>query len=237
MSAREILIGWALGALLGVRHALEPDHLAAVSTLVAESGSSRRGALLGALWGLGHSIALLLVAALLVSLQTAMPARVGDALEFLVAVMLMVLGARAIRSALREGRGGSRSAHAHGRRVHNHPGAADHVHVAAWAFAPRPLAIGLVHGLAGSGALTALVMAELPGASARLLYIACFGIGSMIGMALLSGLLALPILWLGGVDPPRARFNGLRRQLTLATGATSLGLGLWWGYPFLQDWF
>ncbi|HEX8954430.1 MAG TPA: urease accessory protein UreH, partial [Polyangia bacterium] len=93
-------LGWLLGMLLGMRHALEPDHLAAVSTLVASERSARRGALLGMYWGIGHSVALFAVGGVLAALHRQMPARAADAFELAVAVMLVALGVRAMRAAL-----------------------------------------------------------------------------------------------------------------------------------------
>src|SRR5438105_1111686 len=95
-----LLTGWSLGVLLGARHALEPDHLAAVSTLVAERPTTRGAALLGAAWGLGHTSALLVAGGLLLSLRTRMPAALADVFELAVAVMLLLLGARALRNAM-----------------------------------------------------------------------------------------------------------------------------------------
>src|SRR5213592_2662864 len=102
MPAFEILTGSALGSLLGMRHALEPDHLAAVSTLVTGERSSYRAALLGACWGLGHTLTLLIVGALLVGLRMEMPATVSNLFELLVAGMLIALGLRAIYQAARQ---------------------------------------------------------------------------------------------------------------------------------------
>src|SRR5882762_3020941 len=99
MPAFEILTGSALGSLLGMRHALEPDHLTAVSTLVTASAGERggvRAAMLGASWGLGHTLSLVIVGAVLVGLRAEMPARIADLFELFVAIMLVGLGVRAI---------------------------------------------------------------------------------------------------------------------------------------------
>src|SRR5947209_11748039 len=143
--------GWLLGLLLGMRHALEPDHLAALATLLADDRGARRGALLGAFWGLGHTLALFAVGALLAVLGAALPARVADAFELCVAAMLIALGARALRRALRDGGQGALHQHLHGHRAHAHAAPADHVHVGGLTLSLRPLLVGLVHGLAGRG--------------------------------------------------------------------------------------
>jgi len=193
----ELVTGSGLGSLLGMRHALEPDHLAAVTTLVSRERSSMRAALLGAWWGIGHTLALLVVGAALVVVRAELPAAISDAFELAVALMLIVLGIRSVQLAALQAPGGPRHLHRHGLIVHSHPAVPAHVHIGTWTFAKRPLLIGAVHGLAGSGALTALVLATLPTTGARLMYVLLFGLGSTLGMAALSGLLGWPLARLG----------------------------------------
>src|SRR6185312_1315453 len=223
MPAFEILTGSALGSLLGMRHALEPDHLTAVSTLVTGERSSVRAAMLGASWGVGHTLSLVVVGAVLVLLRAEMPARVADLFELFVAIMLIALGIRAILIAVGQGRVGPAHTHHHGGIVHRHAGAKPHVHVGRWTLARRPLLVGAVHGLAGSGALTALVLATLTSNAARITYMALFGIGSTLGMALLSGLMGWPLARIGGN-------RQTRRGLSLAVGCVSIALGIFWAY-------
>ena len=219
----ELLASSGLGSIVGMRHALEPDHLAAVSTLVSREQSGGRAALLGLAWGLGHTMTLVAVGAALVILRAEMPAGAADLFELIVGLMLVALGVRAIRQAARQGRAGPVSAHRHGRLVHSHPGVPAHVHIGRWTFARRPLLIGAVHGLAGSGALTALVLATLPTTATRLAYVTLFGLGSTLGMAALSGLIGWPLARLGAN-------HLLARTLTLLVGCVSTGMGVWWGY-------
>ena len=226
MPAFEFITSSGLGSLLGMRHALEPDHLAAVSTLVTGERSSAKAALLGVCWGLGHTLSLVVVGGVLVLLRAEMPARIADVFELCVALMLIGLGLRAIYLAARQGPTGPVHAHQHGRRLHVHPGAPAHIHIGAWTLARRPLLVGAVHGLAGSGALTALVLATLPTAAARLIYMAVFGLGSTLGMAALSGLLGWPLARMG-------RHRGLARAMSLLVGFVSMALGVAWGYPLL----
>jgi hypothetical protein len=226
MPVLELMTSSGLGSLLGMRHALEPDHLAAVSTLVTGERSSVKAALLGACWGLGHTFSLIIVGTILVVLRAEMPARVADGFEFGVALMLIILGLRAIYLAARQGPSGPAHVHQHGHTVHVHQGAPAHIHIGTWTLARRPLIVGAVHGLAGSGALTALVVATLPTTAARITYMAVFGLGSTIGMAALSGVLGWPLARAG-------RNRGLSRALSLAVGCASTVLGLFWGYPLL----
>jgi len=229
MPILELVTSSSLGSLLGIRHALEPDHLAAVSTLVAAHGDERSGyraALLGVCWGLGHTVSLLAVGAALVVLRAEMPAYASDLFELFVALMLVGLGLRAMYLAARQGPAGPSRVHHHGHRVHVHPGAPAHIHIGAWTLARRPLLIGAVHGLAGSGALTALVLATLPTTAARLTYMMVFGLGSTLGMAMLSGVLGWPLARLGA-------HRRVARAMSLAVGCVSTALGLFWGYPLV----
>jgi hypothetical protein len=223
----EIVTGSTLGALLGMRHALEPDHLAAVSTLISDERGSFRGAFLGLCWGLGHTFALVVVGGVLILLRAEMPPRVADLFEFGVAMMLIALGLRAISRAARQGVAGPSALHQHGPVVHRHPGIAPHVHVGHFTLARRPLLVGVVHGLAGSGALTALVLATLPSAAARITYMTLFGLGSTLGMAALSGLLGWPLTRIGGE-------TRTLRMISLVVGCVSTVLGVFWGVPLVS---
>jgi hypothetical protein len=176
-------------------------------------------------WGLGHTSGLVVVGAALVLLRAEMPRHVADLFECLVAVMLIALGVRAIAQAARQD---SAPAHTHCHRfaVHSHGAVPPHVHIGAWTVARRPLLVGAVHGLAGSGALTALVLATLPSTAARLTYMVLFGLGSTMGMAALSGLLGWPLAHLGA-------HQSVGRGVSFAVGCSSTILGLVWGYPLL----
>jgi High-affinity nickel-transport protein len=226
MPVLEIITGSGLGSLLGMRHALEPDHIAAVSTLIHGERGTLKAAWLGACWGVGHTIALIVAGAVLMALRAEMPARASDAFELMVAVMLVALGVRAVYRAALQGGTGPTHLHHHGGIVHMHPGVPAHVHIGRWTLARRPLLIGAVHGLAGSGALTALVLAALPSTAARVTYMLLFGLGSTLGMSALSGLLGWPIGRL-------ARYDGLSRGISVAVGCFSTLLGVWWGYPLV----
>lgn len=215
---------FVFAALVGMRHALEPDHLAAISTLVSEQGNARSAVKLGAAWGLGHTAALLGVATALALVQAPMPGPVALALELAVAAMLVVLGLRAIVRAAADARRGEARAHRHGSLFHVHadpPGG--HLHVGSRTFALRSLVVGLVHGLAGSGSLTAIVASQLASVPARLGYVALFGAGSIVGMAALSGLAGLPLARIG-------RAPAGRSLLGATTGALALSLGLLWSW-------
>jgi hypothetical protein len=223
MPVLELIASSGLGSLVGMRHALEPDHLAAMSTLVSREQSGFRAALLGFCWGLGHTLTLVVVGALLVVLRAEMPVAMADFFELVVGVMLVGLGLRAIAHAARQGPAGPARVHRHGWIVHSHPGVPAHVHIGTWTLARRPLVIGAVHGLAGSGALTALVLATLPTMASQLAYLTLFGLGSTLGMAALSGLVGWPLARLG-------THHAVARGVTLAVGCVSTALGVVWGW-------
>ena len=236
MPVLELVTGSGLGSLLGMRHALEPDHLAAVSTLLtdgreSDGGTHRaRAAFLGMCWGLGHTMSLVAFGAAVVVLRAEIPAAASDVFELAVALMLVALGLRAIVRAARQGPAGALHVHHHGRIVHVHRGAPAHIHIGAWTLARRPLLIGAIHGLAGSGALTALVLATLPSTAARLSYMALFGVGSTLGMTAMTGLLGWPLARAGS-------HPALVRGMSFAVGCVTTALGLVWGYPLVGRFF
>jgi len=187
------IIGISL--LLGVRHAFEPDHLAAVSTLASRPGvrfwSAGR---LGLIWGLGHTVTIGAVALLVIALGLELPAALWPAAELLVATLLILLGALVIWRYVR----GRWHIHAHGHtgapphfHLHSHASDSTHGHAHATVDARRSLGFGVAHGLAGSGAIAALLVAAAPDATSRLAYFAAFGAGSIIGMLGVSMTLAL----------------------------------------------
>jgi len=192
----------AFGFLLGLRHATDADHVVAV-TAVASRERNALGALrVGALWGLGHSATLMVVGGALVLFGLVIPPRLAQTFELVVAAMLVVVGL----ANWRRGRPTTATAI---------PGPGP-----AW----RPVTIGVVHGLAGTGALTLLVLATIPRPEAALLYLALFGIGTVLGMMALSGALAVPLSFFAG------RITALERPLVRLTGLASVAFGLFLAY-------
>jgi nitrile hydratase accessory protein len=212
----------ALGSLLGMQHAFEPDHLAAVATLMTGERTSAKAAWLGACWGLGHTLTLLAAGTALVVWRAEMPVQATMAFELGVVLLLIGFGARAIHQAARN---------VVPRRTHSHtkPATSRFFDVDRWTLA-RPLLVGAVHGLAGSGTLTALVVATLPSTTTRLGYLTLFGLGSTLGMVALSGVLGWQIARMGSD-------RAIVRSFSLAVGCVSTVLGLFWGYPLLSRLF
>jgi hypothetical protein len=171
-----------------------------------------------------------IVGVILLSAGAQLPVRVAAGFECAVSAMLILLGTRAIVRARRPAPEPvvlePVRPHWHGRLAHVHSEATAHLHTARRTRSWRPLLVGLVHGLAGSGALTALVFAELPSAALRIAYITLFGLGSVAGMAIASGLA-------GASLHAVARQPGTRRTLSLVTGTVSIVAGVLWAIPML----
>lgn len=217
-----------LGFANGLRHALEPDHLAAVSTLVAGERSAKASVRYAAAWGAGHAAMLVLAGGALFLLRTELSLRVSDALELAVAVLLVALGVRGLRQAARAGASssGATFTHAHGELQHAHGGVADHVHVSSWTLARLPFVVGLVHGLAGSGALAALVAVHVGSAAFALSFIGIYAVGAAAGMAAIAGILGWPLARL-------ARSPRVMPLLVGVSACASLVVGVVWATPIL----
>jgi high-affinity nickel permease len=221
------------GFVLGLKHALDPDHIVAVSAIVSESKSVKRSSLVGTFWGLGHTLSLLLAGIVVIVLKVQISDRVALWMEFAVALMLIVLGLRAMITLLR-GWKLHRHRHTHDGSTHTHlhlhrSGEEQrHQHLHLIGIGARPLLVGMVHGIAGSAALTLLVLTTIPSAVAGLIYIIVFGIGSVGGMLIVSSLIGLPF-----VLTPKP-FRLLNEGLQAAVGLFSLTFGLFlaWQYCF-----
>jgi high-affinity nickel permease len=246
-----------VGFLLGMLHATDADHVVAVSTIVSRQGSVRAAARTGLLWGVGHTLTVFAVGVAIIVFDLAVPPRLELAMEFGVALMLMLLGFVTLRRVSREVRSSITTAvadglsehahgepvgeahghlHRHGDYVHAHKhghGAGGHGHVdtpLGWldrhmgslrAYqALRPLAIGIVHGLAGSAAVALLVLTQIREPRWAVAYLLLFGAGTTAGMMLMTSAIAWPFI--GSRKRPL-----LNLGLQVVTGALSLGLGCW----------
>lgn len=212
----------ALGFLLGLRHAFEPDHLAAVSTLATRAGRLTEAARLGLAWGVGHTVSVGLVALLVIALGVHLPDRLATGAELLVAALLIVLGGSVLWRYAR-GRwhmhfhehGGAQHLH-----LHSHAHQAEHGHSHARTDARRSLGLGLAHGMAGSGAVLVLVVAATQTAALQLAYVAAFGLGTIAGMLAVSFVL-------GALVRAASRSGErLAAALHLAAASASVVLGI-----------
>jgi len=227
----------ALGFFLGIRHATDPDHVVAVATIVSRERTIGGAALIGVLWGLGHTFTILLAGGVIAFFGLVVPPQVGLTMELSVALMLIVLGALGVAGIWRQQSG----PHAHGDYVHAHPGGHEADHHGHGEQTPlgrldrrfgglgfyqaaRPFVVGVVHGLAGSAAVALLVVATIHEPLLYLAYLLVFGLGTIAGMMLITAAIALPFVY------SARRLLGMNRVLTLAAGLLSVGFGLFLVY-------
>ena len=238
----------ALGFFLGMRHATDADHVIAVTTIVSRQRSIRQAALIGILWGLGHTITILIVGSAIILFGLVIPPRVGLSMEFSVGLMLILLGILNLSGMMRwiteSFSPGTLEQHPHSRWR----ALADHVHASSHAGRSekivrlgkgepaggmgrafgqlgmyqiaRPLAVGLVHGLAGSAAVALLVLTTIRVPSWAIFYLLVFGIGTVAGMMLITTAIAIPLTL------SESRFARINRNLGMASGLLSLAFGL-----------
>jgi High-affinity nickel-transport protein len=255
MTSALLVLG--IGFFLGMRHATDPDHVVAVSTIVSREKSIPRAGLIGILWGVGHTITILVVGAAIILFGFAIPPRLGLALEFSVALMLILLGVLNLAGAMRwishklspthpEPRSSQRALqtiehshlHLHGGRLHVHVHSHDHhsehhaqeIDPPHWLRTPfihlglfhslRPLLIGIVHGLAGSAAVALLVLGTIRTPRWAIFYLLIFGLGTIVGMMLMTLAFAVPMTVAGN------RFAWMSRRMVTTTGVLSLAFGL-----------
>ena len=211
-----------LGFLLGVRHAFDADHLAAVSTVVAERPTLRASSVVGLFWGLGHTLVLLLVGMVVLAWNVAIPESFATMCEFAVGIMLIVLGA-GLALRIRRNRWHVHThehegtAHVH---LHHHGTHGNHRHVHWFREARRPLLIGMAHGLAGSAALLLIVVSTAATFSEGVGYILIFGLGLIAGMMGIGAAMSFPVIF--------SISFGRRAYLTIQglASAGSIGFGL-----------
>ena len=229
-----------LGLMFGLKHATEVDHVVAVSTLVSEHRNVWRSALVGALWGAGHTLSLVVVVVIVLVFRVAIPQSVANWLEFGVALMIIGLGVLTVTRVLRRRSDVHLHRHSHDGEshvhIHFHEHGTDHAPSAKSHSSPpahshaisklglKPLVVGAMHGLAGSAALSLLVLTQVPSVSLGLVYLGVFGLGSTAGMVLMSGLIGLPFALSG------QRLSGVSNGLQTAAGALSVAFGLWYAY-------
>ena len=226
----------SLGFFLGMRHATDPDHVIAVTTIITRQRSIPGAAAIGAVWGLGHTLTILAVGSGIILGGWVIPPRLGLSMEWTVGLMLVLLGLLNLRGIIPRSTHVHSHPHEHGDYVHTHvhghePEAHSHASDAtplgwldrhfgalgAYRYV-RPLVVGIVHGLAGSAAVALLVLTTIHDPGLAVFYLLIFGLGTIVGMMLMTMVISLPFGW---VSP---------RGLRVASGAISLAFGLFIAY-------
>jgi uncharacterized membrane protein (DUF441 family) len=204
----------SLGFLLGMRHATDPDHVIAVTTIVARQRSAGAAAAVGAVWGLGHTLTILAVGSGIIVFGWVIPPRIGLSMEWSVGLMLVLLGFMNLTPHSHE--------HTHDAKpvgwLDRHFGALGAYRLV------RPLIVGIVHGLAGSAAVALLVLTTIRDARLAVLYLALFGLGTIVGMMLMTAVIAVPFAY------TNTQFERVNHGLRLASGVLSLAFGLFIAY-------
>ncbi len=242
-----------LGFFLGMRHATDPDHVIAVTTIVSRERTVLHAALIGALWGLGHTVTILGVGSAIILLNLTIPPRLGMSMELSVGLMLILLGAMNLTGLMRRTiewitiRRLGPGAHAHSIRgrlmIHTHQDESESAFVgseytsgSASLWRPqwlktlglfhiaRPLTVGIVHGLAGSAAVALLVLTTIHRPTWAIGYLLIFGLGTIAGMMLITAAIALPFAY------TLRHFGQLNRGLAMASGMLSVSFGLFLCY-------
>jgi len=236
-----------LGLALGIRHATDPDHIIAVTTIVTRERRLGVATRIGLCWGIGHTITIMAVGVAIIIFKISIPQRVGMAMEFAVAAVLILLGVSTVSGLL-----GYALARLRGRPIpaapiftlHRHSLPAmhghSHPHAAATSMTGgfaglmvrlgsrfpmgKAFGVGLVHGLAGSAAIALLVLSAIPNPLWAVLYLAVFGIGTIVGMILITTAIGVPLVMTA------ERATNFNRTLAVGSGLLSFGFGLFLAY-------
>jgi ABC-type nickel/cobalt efflux system permease component RcnA len=236
-----------LSFFLGMRHATDPDHVVAITTIVTKQRGVGKAALIGALWGLGHTFTIFVVGTMIILFQVTIPPRLGLSMEFAVAAMLILLGVLNLTGTLRwlqerfipgtqvpgAGTMGGNCDEAKAQpaqspvtsQADSQKLSQDHVsHGIGLYNVMRPLVIGVVHGLAGSAAVALLVLTTIRDSWRAIAYLLLFGVGTIAGMMLITAVIALPLAF------TFKTFAGWNRSISVASGLLSLAFGLFLSY-------
>ena len=220
----------ALGFALGLKHALDADHVVAVSTIVGRHRSIWKSSLVGAVWGMGHTASLFAAAVAVIALRVTISPTVALSMEFCVGLMLIVLGADLLRRVVRGQIAVHSHPHRHSADEHLHSHMHSHVHAAGVApeddghhpVGSRPFFVGLVHGFAGSAALMLFVLSTISNPWIGLLYVLIFGVGTIGGMLVMSAIIGLPFALASRL------LAGLVGRIQFAVGLGSFAFGLFY---------
>lgn len=219
-----------IGLFIGMRHALEADHVAAVASLTSQKQSLAHTIKQGAVWGMGHTLTLFLFGSVVIFMDTVMPSDLAQGLEMAVGLMLVLLGADVLRRVIRDrihfhshlhGNGNYHfHAHSHVGEARTQHNALSHAHQHPRGFPLRALMVGMMHGMAGSAAVILLALETVSSPLQGMLYILIFGIGSIFGMALLSVIISFPMRL------SATRLTWAHNSFQVLIGVLTIGLGM-----------
>jgi len=205
-----------LGFLLGLEHAFDVDHVVAVSSLVSEHKKMRKASLLGSFWGLGHTTTLLIAGLMVLILKVAISDKIALSLEFLVGVMIVVLGIMVLKGLFIEKKHIHRHTHngiPH-MHVHSHKHSDSHKHY------HKSFLVGIIHGLAGSASLMLLVLSTIESIYLGIIFILIFGLGTILGMSVVAGMISFPFTFTA------KNFSLWNKRIRYLTGVFSISFGI-----------
>ncbi len=211
----DTIIMLGLGFLLGLEHAFEPDHIVAISSLISKEKNLKKTTILGAIWGVGHTTTLFLAGIIILTLKITIPETIALSLEFLVGLVIIFLGFYVIRDIIEKKKHIHKHTH-NGRNhthIHSHKGTDQHTHY------HQSFSVGLIHGLAGSASLMLLILSTFNSLIIGIIYILLFGIGSMVGMAIVGGLISIPFIY------SSKKSRSINTVIQYGTGMISIGFG------------
>lgn len=211
----QTLLTLLLGFFLGIKHAFDADHIIAVSTMVTEHQNPFKASLIGTFWGVGHTTTLFITGILVLLLKINIPERLSLFLEMIVGFMLVFLG---IRTLLTRQLFFHTHIHTHHQKQHKHPHF--HLNYNHWHKHYKSFLIGTIHGLAGSGALMILILSTIRNILSGIYYILLFGIGSIVGMTLISFIIGIPFHY------STKKIPSVEKYLKIITGMVSIIFGI-----------
>lgn len=217
-----------LGFLLGLKHALDADHIVAVSALVSRHKSISRSTYIGLFWGIGHTVSLLIIGLVVILLRFSIPPKLVSLMEFGVAVMLVILGINILYRFFKDKKVHIHS-HKHNDITHSHFHIHDkekniHNHKHLIKFGSKPFLVGFVHGMAGSAAVMLLILTTIPTSTAGIMYLVIFGLGSIAGMLIMSALISIPFVLTAN------KYIYMNDGIKVIAGISSILFGLFLGY-------
>ncbi|MEE9573208.1 MAG: urease accessory protein UreH [Candidatus Neomarinimicrobiota bacterium] len=205
-----------LGFLLGLEHAFEPDHVVAVTSIISKHKNLKKASILGAIWGIGHTTTLIIAGLIILTLKITIPETIALSLEFLVGIVIVLLGFFVIKDLIVNKKHIHTHTHDESTHIHFHSHKEDESHH----HYHKSFAVGLIHGMAGSASLMLLILSTMESFIVGISYIILFGIGSIIGMGIVGGLISLPYVITS------KKFSSLNIKIRYITGVVSIIFGV-----------